>query len=214
MHTERQRAASHAHKLGDEAKRLEARCVELQRELEAQAKEAARLKVGCGWVDGWECGRVRKGGRAGVAGRCLRCFLPLSWMCTQAPALELSSPSTSPCCPCFHDQQEILKDARSANADMDDDALSSTRQVARLRHALEDSQGALKEAQATLAAERKRGDGARREAEAAGERAEEAARRCERLAGEAVELQAALEQKSELVAALQVGRSKGESSGS
>lgn len=47
-------------------------------------------------------------------------------------------------------QQETLKDARSANADMDDDALSSSRQVARLRHALEDSQTALKEAQAAL----------------------------------------------------------------
>lgn len=47
-------------------------------------------------------------------------------------------------------EQETLKDARTANADMDDDALTSSRQVARLRHALEDSQGTLKEAQAAL----------------------------------------------------------------
>lgn len=53
---------------------------------------------------------------------------------------------------CMHlpPQQECLKDARCANADMDDDALTSSRQVARLRHALEDSQSTLKEAQAAL----------------------------------------------------------------
>ena len=47
--------------------------------------------------------------------------------------------------------QETLKDARSANADMDDDAMSNSRQVARLRHALEESQAALRAAQAALA---------------------------------------------------------------
>lgn len=45
MHTERQRASSQAHKVGDEAKRLGAQCLELQRELESQTKEAARLKA-------------------------------------------------------------------------------------------------------------------------------------------------------------------------
>lgn len=52
--------------------------------------------------------------------------------------------------PASASEQEALKDARCANADMDDDALTSSRQVARLRHALEESQGALKEAQAAL----------------------------------------------------------------
>ena len=47
--------------------------------------------------------------------------------------------------------QEMLKDARSANADMDDDVMCSNRQVARLRHSLEESQAALKAAQAALA---------------------------------------------------------------
>lgn len=46
VHAERQRASSQAHKLGDEAKRLGAQCLELQRELESQTKEVARLKVG------------------------------------------------------------------------------------------------------------------------------------------------------------------------
>lgn len=63
MHIERQRASSDAHKLGDEAKRLAAQCVELQRELQTQNKEVARLKVGrwvrqgaataCLTIDGW-----------------------------------------------------------------------------------------------------------------------------------------------------------------
>lgn len=52
LHADRQRASSQAHKLGDESKRLTAQCLELQRELEAQSKEAARLKVRLG---GWRC---------------------------------------------------------------------------------------------------------------------------------------------------------------
>lgn len=48
-------------------------------------------------------------------------------------------------------------------------------------------------------------EAAEREAEGQAARAAEAARRAERLAGEAGELQAALEQKQELIAALQVG---------
>lgn len=55
--------------------------------------------------------------------------------------------------------QEMLKDARTANADMDDDAMSSSRQAARLRHALEESQAALKAAQAALAQVRSAGGG-------------------------------------------------------
>ena len=55
--------------------------------------------------------------------------------------------------------QETLKDARSANADMDDESMSSSRQAARLRHALEESQAALKAAQAALAQVRLRGVG-------------------------------------------------------
>ena len=55
--------------------------------------------------------------------------------------------------------QEMLKDARTANADMDDDAMSSSRQAARLRHALEESQAALKAAQAALAQVQSAGDG-------------------------------------------------------
>lgn len=50
-----------------------------------------------------------------------------------------------------HTKQETLKDARTATADMDDDAMSSGRQVARLRHALDGSQAALKAAQEDLA---------------------------------------------------------------
>ncbi|PRW58913.1 hypothetical protein C2E21_2665 [Chlorella sorokiniana] len=142
LHTERQRATSAAHKAGDEAKRLAAQCLELQRELEAQGREVTRLK-------------------------------------------------------------EALKDARSTHDNMDDDAMHSNRQVARLRNALEESQGALREAHAALAQERKRVEAAEREAESQAARAAEAARRADRLAGEGGELQAALEQKQELIAALQ-----------
>lgn len=53
---ERQRAASQAHELGDEGKRLAAQCLELQREVEAQGREATRLKVGLVFC-------VRNGGR-------------------------------------------------------------------------------------------------------------------------------------------------------
>lgn len=49
-------------------------------------------------------------------------------------------------------------------------------------------------------------EAAEREAESQAARAAEAARRADRLAGEGGELQAALEQKQELIAALQVGR--------
>ena len=48
-------------------------------------------------------------------------------------------------------------------------------------------------------------EAAEREAESQAARAAEAARRADRLAGEGGELQAALEQKQELIAALQVG---------
>ncbi len=48
-------------------------------------------------------------------------------------------------------------------------------------------------------------EAAEREAEGQAARATEVARRADRLAGEGGELQAALEQKQELVAALQVG---------
>ncbi len=49
LHAERQRAASAAHKASDEAKRLAAQCLELQREVEAQGREVTRLKVGGWW---------------------------------------------------------------------------------------------------------------------------------------------------------------------
>lgn len=49
-------------------------------------------------------------------------------------------------------------------------------------------------------------EAAEREAEGQAAQAAEAARRADRLAGESGELQAALEQKQELIAALQVGR--------
>lgn len=55
--------------------------------------------------------------------------------------------------------------------------------------------------------ERKRCEETQREAEEHAGRTVEAARRVERLAGEAAELQAALEQKQELITALQVGYS-------
>ena len=61
LHAERHKATSHAHKLGDEAKRSAAQCVELQRELEAQGKELTRLKARGGPQRGmpWgECLRV------------------------------------------------------------------------------------------------------------------------------------------------------------
>jgi hypothetical protein len=46
--------------------------------------------------------------------------------------------------------QESLKDAHLANAGMDDDQMTSSRQVARLKHALEESHTTLKEAQLAL----------------------------------------------------------------
>ena len=58
--------------------------------------------------------------------------------------------------------------------------------------------------------ERKRVEAAECEAEGQAAQAAEAARRADRLAGESGELQAALEQKQELIAALQVGRAGGE----
>jgi hypothetical protein len=48
VHTERQRASSAAHKLGEDAKRAAAQCVELQRDLAAKEKELSRLKASCG----------------------------------------------------------------------------------------------------------------------------------------------------------------------
>lgn len=60
LHAERQRANSAAHKASDEAKRLAAQCLELQRELEAQGREVTRLKVGGGW-------RVVRATQLGVA---------------------------------------------------------------------------------------------------------------------------------------------------
>ncbi len=138
---------------------------------------------------------------------------------------------------------------------MDDDALTSSRQVARLRHALEESQGALKEAQAALGEvgrgreegqdlagkstlcsvtessryclgqcphhvpclpthtvpstvpswqERKRCVESQSSGQAQAARAAEAAKRCDRLAAEVAGLQVALEQKQELITALQV----------
>lgn len=44
-----------------------------------------------------------------------------------------------------------MKSARSATADLDDDAHSSGRTAARLHRALDESQAALREAQAALA---------------------------------------------------------------
>lgn len=46
--------------------------------------------------------------------------------------------------------QESLKDARLANAGMDDNQLAAGRQMARLKHALEEAHAALREAQAAL----------------------------------------------------------------
>jgi hypothetical protein len=46
--------------------------------------------------------------------------------------------------------QEVVKDARTASADMDEDAFASGRAAARLRHALEESQAALREAREAL----------------------------------------------------------------
>lgn len=45
MHLERQRAASAAIKAGDEAKRVAAQVLELQREVEGAGREVTRLKA-------------------------------------------------------------------------------------------------------------------------------------------------------------------------
>eukprot|EP00887_Chlorella_sp_A99_P000610 scaffold5.g610.t1 len=174
LHGERQAASSHAHKLGDEAKRSAARCVELQRELESQAKELTQLKAR----------RAMQGWWRGLGGGAVLGCLALS------PPPPLLS-------------QELLKDARAAAADLDDDALTTNRQVARLRHALEDCQAALKGAQAAAAAEHKRVEEQVREAEGARAAVEDAARREARLEGELAQLSTVLEQKQELIAALQ-----------
>ncbi len=100
--------------------------------------------------------------------------------------------------------QEALKDARCATADLDDDALSNSRQVSRLRHSLDESQQALKEAKAALADQRARCEQLQREASANAAEAGDAGRRGERAVGELRELEAALEQKQELITALQV----------
>lgn len=53
-------------------------------------------------------------------------------------------------CPTVRWVQESLKDARLANAGMDDDQLAASRQTARLKHALDQANTALREAQSAL----------------------------------------------------------------
>lgn len=100
------------------------------------------MKVGCA---------APVGGRRAAGGS------TMLWLQQDTPVpVRLSTAHDSPhASPAAHPptlvSQEALKDARCANADMDDDALSAGRAAARLRHALEESQGALREAQGALA---------------------------------------------------------------
>ena len=82
---ERQRASAQALQLGDEARRLEAQCLGLQRELAEAGKEVARLKV---WGRGVGSGMdEEKGGWPLGSGRVACCPLAMGGVGTDHAAL-------------------------------------------------------------------------------------------------------------------------------